>query len=133
MCFICRRHVIICSAFAFMLRYYPYICGPYTNILRANFVKLRTLLPFISCAFFDICSASVTMCRQNFVTCGEFLVMMTGRNIYEQWICVVEQTFMMIYPQCVTRIVELKPPRTFDDLSILPRPPSRKHQNGVHP
>ena len=63
-----------------MSRYYPYICGPYTNILRANFV-IRTLLPFISCAFFDICSASVTMCRQNFVTCGEFLVMMTGRNI----------------------------------------------------
>ena len=25
-----------------MLRYYPYICGPFTNILRANFV-IRTL------------------------------------------------------------------------------------------
>ena len=42
------------------------MCGVYTNILRANFVK-RTLLPIISNAFFDIYSASVSMCFQNFV------------------------------------------------------------------
>ena len=84
MCFIFRRHVIIYSTFSFILRYYPYICGPYTNILRANFI-IRTLLPIIS---FDIYSTSVTVCRQNVVTCGALscylifnALLVTGRKI----------------------------------------------------
>ena len=61
-----RRHVIMCSSFAFTSRHSPFMCGVYTNILPANFV-IRTLLPIISCVFFDIYSASVSMCSQNFV------------------------------------------------------------------
>ena len=61
-----RRHVIMCSSFAFISRHSPFMCGVYTNILRANFV-IRTLLPIISCVFFDIYSAIVSMCSQNFV------------------------------------------------------------------
>ena len=61
-----RRHVIMCSSFAFISRHSPFMCGVYTNILRANFV-IRTLLPIRSCVFFDIYSAIVSMCSQNFV------------------------------------------------------------------
>ena len=54
------------------------MCGVYTNILRENFV-IRTLLPIIPCAFFDIYSAnlSVSMCCQNFVICGAFSCYLT--------------------------------------------------------
>ena len=61
-----RHHVIMRSSFAFISRHSPFMCGVYTNILRANFV-IRILLPIISCVFFDIYSASVSMCSQNFV------------------------------------------------------------------
>ena len=76
MCFMCRRHVIMCSSFAFISRHSPFMCGLYTNILPANFV-ICTLLPIISCAFFDIYGASVSMCSQNFVICGAFSCYLT--------------------------------------------------------
>ena len=76
MCFMCRRHVIMCSSFPFILRHSPFMCGLYTNILRANFI-IRTLLPIITCAVFDIYSASVSMCCQNFVICGAFSCYLT--------------------------------------------------------
>ena len=66
----------MCSSSAFILRHSPFMCGVYTNILRANFV-IRTLLPIISCAFFDIYSASVSMCCQNVVICSAFSCYLT--------------------------------------------------------
>ena len=80
MCFMCKCHVIMCSSFAFILRHSPFMCGVYTNILRANFV-IRTLLPIISCAFFDIYSASVSMCCENFVICDAFSCYLTSNAV----------------------------------------------------
>ena len=71
----------MCSSFVFISRHSPFVCGLYTNILPANFV-ICTLLPIISCAFFDIYSASVSMCSQNFVICGAFSCYLTFNAVF---------------------------------------------------